>query len=288
MTGFGKAETEENGTRIIVEVHSVNSRFLDTKLKVPRVLYEYEDELRKLVQRYIERGRVSLEVSIEQPGARLNSMSVDFDLAGRYVQLADELVKRYDFSSGLDVRTLLSLPDILKYTDNNSDYSRVWDLAEKTAVAALEAHSDMREKEGESIGRDISARLEMVRSHMDRIHALSPEAQERYTATLRRKIETLIGSERTDETRFAMEVAMYADRVDITEECVRFGSHCDVFASEIQNRKTSGKKLSFLLQEMNREINTIGSKSNDAAISHVVVQIKEELEKMREQSENME
>ena len=288
MTGFGKAEADDNGTKITVEIHTVNSRFLDIKMKLPRMLYEHEDELRRITQRYIGRGRVSLAVSVEQAGARPNAMTVDFELAERYVRIAGELAERCDVSTSLDARTLMGMPDVLKFSDNGEDAPRIWEMTSETTEKALKSLRSMREKEGEIIGHDIAGRLEAVRGHMDDIRSRAPEAVDKNTAALRRKIEQLLDNAKIDETRFATEVSIYADRVDVTEECVRFASHCDVFAREITSDKASGKKLSFLLQEMNREVNTLGSKANDAGISQVAVRIKEELEKMREQAENME
>ena len=288
MTGFGKAEFAENGTKVAVEVHSVNGRFLDIKMKLPRILYEYEGELRNIVQKFIERGRVSITLSIDQPVARINNMNVDFDLAEKYVLLADELAKRCNISTRIDARALLSMPEILKCDENENDAATIWELTKKAVKTALETQRNMREKEGFAIGRDIAERIAVVNAYIEDIVKMTPKVVENNTVRFRKKIENLIDADKFDESRFAMEVAIYADRVDITEECVRFASHCDLFNKEITNDKTSGKKLSFLIQEMNREVNTITSKAGNAQISQLVIQIKEELEKMREQAENME
>lgn len=288
MTGYGRAECDENGTKVTVEVHSVNSRFLDIKMKLPRFLYEYESELRKIVQKYIERGRVSLAISIDQPAARVNNMSVDFELAGKYVRLAEEIARRYDINNRIDARVLLTMPDVLKCDENESDAAQKWNITKKAVISALEAQRNMREKEGGAIGGDVSERLAVVNGYIKDVEKMTPEIVENNTSKLRNKIENLLDAGKFDENRFAMEVAMYADRVDVTEECVRLKSHCDQFGKEITGKKTSGKKLSFLLQEINREVNTIASKAMNARISQLIVQIKEELEKMREQAENLE
>jgi len=288
MTGFSRAECNENGTKVTVEVQSVNGRFLDLKMKLPKYFNEFESELRKIAHKYIERGRVFLIVHIDQPEAYINNLNVDFGLAEKYVQLAEEMASRYNIDNRIDARTLLSMPDILKYEEKKSYTEKNWVIVKKAVFSAFETHKTMREKEGVAIGIDVLKRLNIVKDCIGNIEKMAPGTIESNASRLRKKIEKLIEVDKIDESRFAMEVTIYADRLDITEECVRFKSHCDIFASEIEAKKTSGKKLSFLLQEMNREANTITSKSMDANISQLVVQIKEELEKMREQVENME
>ncbi len=288
MTGFGKAEFIENGTKVDVEVHSVNGRFLDIKLKLPRILYAHEGELRNIVRKYIDRGRVSITLSIDQHSVRINNMNVDFDLAEKYVLLAEEISKRCNISARIDARALFSMPDILKSGEDEIDAATIWDITVKAIKAALESHKNMREQEGFTIGVDIAERIAVIKAYIEDIVNMIPKVIENNTVRLRKKIETLIDSEKFDENRLAMEVAIYADRVDITEECVRFASHRNIFDKEITGDKTSGKKLSFLIQEMNREVNTIASKAGNAQISQLAVKIKEELEKMREQAENME
>ncbi len=288
MTGFGSAEAVENGTSVKVEVQSVNGRFLDLKVKLPKCFYEYEGEIRKIAQDYIERGRVHVNVTMTVAGERASAVKLDYDLAERYVKLARELADRHGIENSMDARTLLSLPDILSWEEEGQSVETQWEMGKKAAIAAFESHRAMREKEGAAIGQDVRNRLETINRHIDTIATRAPEVIKANTARLRKRIENLLGSDTLDEVRFAMEVALYADRLDITEECVRFRSHNALFAQEISQKKTSGRKLSFLLQEMNREANTIGSKVMDADIAGVVVLIKEELEKMREQTENME
>ena len=288
MTGFGRAECNENGTKVTAEVHSVNGRFLDLKFKLPRCLYEYENELRKISQQYIERGRVFLTVNIDCPDALTGNFKVDFNLAERYVRLAEEMAERFGINNPIDAQALLNMPEVVKIEENNADAGIIWEIAKNAVISALEVHKTMREKEGTAIGTDVSGRLDTIMGYIDEIEKKAPEIVETNTVRLRSRIEKIIESDKIDENRFTLEVALYAERVDITEECVRYKSHSKVFASEISSEKTSGKKLSFLLQEMNREVNTIASKANDAGISQLAVLIKGEQEKMREQVENME
>ena len=273
---------------ISAEVHSVNSRFLDIKLKLPNMLLEFEHDIRKLIQAATSRGRLTLVVHLDEPSARANSLRVNFDIADRYLAIARELNERFGLADGLDTRGVMSLPDVLSYTENTSAVERIWGLSRNVIREALTAHTAMREREGAAMGADVTGRLKTIRGHLKSVEERAPQAVEANTARLREKIEKLIDTEKIDENRITFEVSLYADRVDITEECVRYKSHCNAFEHELENRKVSGKKLSFLLQEMNREANTIASKSNDASISQLVVLIKEEQEKIREQVENME
>lgn len=288
MTGFGSAEAVENETSVKVEVHSVNGRFLDLKMKLPKSFSEYEGELRKIAQKYIERGRVHVTVSLNMAGLLASSVRIDYPLAEKYVKLAEELTKLYGIENSMDARTLLSLPEILTWDEEKLSMESQWELTQKAAVAAFESHRSMRDNEGAVIGRDVSNRLEKVYSRILEVEKSIPKIIEANTIRFRKKIESLIGSDTLDTMRFNMEVALYADRVDITEECVRFKSHRDLFVKELAQKKSSGKKLSFLLQELNRETNTMGSKIMDAEVAGIVVSIKEDLEKMREQVENME
>jgi len=288
MTGFGKSEFEENGTSVTVEVVSVNGRFFDLKTKMPKTLNEYESDLRSIVQEYITRGRVTVSIFIDSPGIRAEGIGVDTELAGKYIELAGSFAERYNIENNLDIRTVFTLPDVITREENGFDGEAVWKMATKAVRPALDAHRAMRSREGETMRADMITRLETITVLIGNIGLLAPRAVEANTVRLRAKIENLVGTDTFDENRFAMEIALYADRVDITEECVRLKSHCELFSAELSTEKASGKKLSFLLQEMNREANTIASKSSDAEISQIVVQIKEELEKMREQAENME
>jgi len=291
MTGYGKASYDEDGVKADVEVQSVNGRFFDLKSKMPRYLNEFEGELREITHRFIERGRVNLSITIDLVSACLETLNIDYSLAERYVQFSDEIANRCGIENNVDARSILRLPDVIQSVEaeeSSDDTAALWEVAKKAIIPALEAHKAMRAKEGAVIGSDIGARLESVRNHMVAIERRSPVVLEENTHRLRKRIEQLIENDRIDESRFTLEVAIYAERTDITEECVRYYSHCDVFAQELSGKKASGKKLSFLLQEMNREANTTASKASDAEISQLVVQIKEEQEKMREQVENIE
>jgi uncharacterized protein (TIGR00255 family) len=287
MTGFGKAEYSENGIDVSVEVQSVNGRFLDIKAKLPRILREYENDLKNAAKNYIGRGRVFVTVHVERSDEKLNNLNVDYGLAEKYVKLAAEMSERFGIENTLDVRSLLSLPDILRFEDEE-DGADYWQVTERAVKLAFEEHSAAREQEGTAMGEDIAGRLEAITGFIGDIEKKAPEIVAANIAKFKEKIARLIDVDKVDESRLITESAVYSTRVDITEECVRFKSHNVLFAEELGARQCSGKKLSFLLQEMNREANTITSKALDADISQTVVNIKEELEKMREMVENLE
>ncbi|MCE5249146.1 YicC family protein [bacterium] len=288
MTGFGRAEYSENGSTIVVEIHSVNGRFFDVRMKLPRLLYEYELELRKITQEYVSRGKVSVTVNLNSMNARAEGLEMDYSLADKYIALSRDIARRYDIDDTMDTRTLMAFPDVIMSGDDTGLAEEFWARTEKVMRSALEIHRAMREKEGSAIGDDIQSRLAVINGYLGQIENRIPEVRESNRERLLKRLETLVGQDKMDEIRFSMEAALYADRLDVTEECVRFRSHNEQFAHEIAREITSGKKLLFLLQEMSREANTIGSKIMDAECAQIVVKIKEELEKMREQAENME
>jgi uncharacterized protein (TIGR00255 family) len=288
MTGFGKAEYNDAGIILSAEVHSINSRYLDLKLKFPNALNQYEPDIRKQIQSAFSRGRVTVTIYLDEPAGRLNNLRVNFELAERYFQLSKEMSERYGIPDGLDTRSIMSLPDVVSSAEEKGSTDRVWDLCRDILQKAIDANTVSRETEGRNIGADVGARLGKVRNSMEEIRRRATELAVQNAVRLREKIGKLIDVDKIDEQRLAMEAALYADRIDITEECVRHASHCDEFEKELKSRMGSGKKLSFLLQEMHREANTIASKANDAGISQLIVLIKEEQEKMREQVENME
>ncbi len=288
MTGYGRGECGREGMTVTVELSSVNGRFFDLRSKLPRVLNEYENDLKKMVQEHVDRGRLQLTVSFDRTGLKAQEISVDHDLAGRYAALAKELSERCGIPDTLDTATVLNLPETVSWNESAIDVEELWSLTRDAALAAIESHREMREKEGEAMGADLAARLDAIAGHVEEIKKRAPEAVEANTDRLRAKICKLLEKTTIDEARFTQEIAQYADRVDITEECVRLDSHREQFSAELESEKASGRKLTFLLQEMNREANTIASKVMNAGISQIVVGIKEEMEKMREQAENME
>jgi len=288
MTGFGRGERSDNGTTVTVEVHSVNGRYCDVRTRLPRELMDHESALRGIAQEYIARGKVSVTVNVDRGNARIRNMSADAELAARYYDISREIAKRCGIENTMSVSSLMSMPDVIVNDESVDDADSLWERIEGAARDALDSHHAMRSQEGEKLAADLLERLGTISTLIGEIEKMVPEVIQANRDRFRKRLETLLNADEFDEMRFTMEAAVLSDRLDVTEECVRFRSHNEQFADELDSEKASGRKLVFLLQEMNREANTIGSKIMDASTAQTVVRIKEELEKMREQAENME
>ncbi len=287
MTGFSKAEITENGIKLSVELRSVNNRFLEINTKLPRNISHKELEIKDIIKKYISRGSVSLYTNIEYDGAAQPFFINEKNAESVYKSLIS-LRKKLKMKGEVELNNLLQFSSFFTQKDNDSDGLEEFKLLEKCLNNALKELDKMRTKEGNQILKDFNNRLKNITSMLDKIESLSlnkiPEEREK----LRRKVALLFESDEIDETRIQMEIAFLANRLDISEECVRLRSHIKFFKENLKNNQQVGQKLTFLLQEMNREINTIGSKADDAEISQLVVSFKEELERIREQLQNIE
>lgn len=288
MTGFGRGERSYNGTTVTVEVHSVNGRYCDVRVRLPREMMDYESALRGIAQEYVTRGKVNVTVNVDRGSGRLQSMRADVELAAKYYYISREIADRCGIENTMSVSSLMSMPDVIVNDDSEEDVESLWEQIEGASREAFEVHGTMRGREGEKLAADLLERLGTISTLIGDIEKLVPEVIQANRERFRKRLETLLNADEFDEMRFTMEAAVLSDRLDVTEECVRFRSHNEQFAGELKAEKASGRKLVFLLQEMNREANTIGSKIMDASTAQTVVRIKEEIEKMREQAENME
>jgi uncharacterized protein (TIGR00255 family) len=283
MTGFGRAEQTRNGITAVAEVRSVNNRYLEISCRLPRQLSAREVEVRQMVQRYVVRGSVSvvLEVRGSTPAERLLRMEV----ARTYYNALSELVRQLALEDSPRLEHLLRFSEIFEADEGQSEL--LWDPARAALEQALRRLQQMRIAEGRALTQDIRTRLrtveQLVRKIARRGQQRIPEQQHR----LRERVRQLLESE-PDPQRLAMELVLLADRLDITEECVRLRSHVMLARQLLRAREPAGRKLNFLLQEMQREANTIGAKAADAQISQWVVLLKEELERIREQVQNVE
>ena len=286
MTGFGAATGRMGAQRVTVELRTVNHRFFNPNIKLPSALAKWEGEVREVLRKAIARGHVALSARTEREEAA--GTVIDEARFAGYVALVRELQTRYGLSDELDVATLLRMPDVLT-SDTQDDTSNV---AELIAVVneALSALTLMREAEGARIAVLLEERVEIVEAALDRIAARAPERLVAERERLRRSVRELADGIDLDPQRLAQEVAVLADRLDVAEEIDRFRSHVHEFRATMRNAtgEQVGKRLSFLLQEMLREANTTGSKARDAAMMHDVVAVKEELERIAEQVENVE
>jgi uncharacterized protein (TIGR00255 family) len=288
MTGYGSAELERDGQRLSAEIRSVNHRYCEVSLRAPKVVSAFEDQIRLLIQERYSRGKISLSITWSGAGDEGEVLKLNEAVADRYVAALEQLRKRYQLSSGVDVHTLAALPDLFTWEHTALSDEETWHLVKTLVSQSCDNMESMKAREGESLSRDFEHRLKVVRAQLDLISERAPlrphEAKER----LMSRLNQLLGDVEMDPIRIAQEVALMVDRLDCTEECVRLAAHIDQFRSLIEGPELAGRKLNFLLQEMNREANTIGAKSNDVEMTRAVIVVKEEIERLREQVQNIE
>lgn len=288
MTGFGRSEIKEDGVEASVEVRTLNHRFMDIALRLPKVLSAYEGEVKELVRNHLSRGRVEVAINLKSDDAAVSGLTIDQALANTYVELLKRLKEQFGLHGPIGLEHLLNFPDIITVETEEQPNEQVWGTVRQALVSALDDLSEMRRREGEEIKRDLVGRVRSMDAIIKKIESKSRSRAREEFARLRQKLQELIGTGDADEGRLEMEIALLADRVDVTEECIRFKSHSRYFVELMESEEAAGRKLNFLLQEMHREANTIGAKANDAQISHWVVEAKEEVEKLREQVQNVE
>lgn len=288
MTGYGKSVVETDTGRTIVEIRSVNHRYGEVYVKMPRTLLAFENDVRKAVGDRLKRGKIEVFVQREEAVGGETLPSVNIPLAKAYRDAFEQLKRELDLADPVTLPLILSQRDVLsaREEDGNEDALRGELLgAVRGAVEAMEA---MRLREGEALFADLTARRRTLSDIIERIALRAPAMVAEYAARLRERLTQLLSGTTLDETRFAQEVALMADRSDITEELVRFRSHLVQFDDTLKLSEPVGRKLDFLMQEFNREVNTIGSKAGDADTAALVVALKAELEKIREQVQNIE
>jgi uncharacterized protein (TIGR00255 family) len=288
MTGYGRAEIVAGGIKAAVELRSVNGRFLEVSARLPRTLALREAEVKEVVRQKIARGKISLVVSVERENGDELPLKVNTAAAKAYYRLLTQLRKTVRLQQAVRLEHLLQFSEIFEQENTEATSDKEWEVVKRAIVRALDDLEQMRQNEGRELERDLRGRIGLLEQGVTRSEDLSklqvPAERER----LRERVRELLGQENVDEGRLEMELALLADRLDVTEECVRFRSHTKFFLTALQDPEPAGRRLNFLIQEMNREVNTIGSKSNSTEIAHVVVGMKEELEKIREQLQNIE
>jgi len=290
MTGFGHAMAESNGITVSVEISSLNHRYLDFGIKMPAALGAFENDAKKLLQACLERGRVNVSLALGGELPKIGHVECDQNLAQQYVDKARAFAQHAGLKDDIGATSVLRLGSLwtLK-APRPEEMTDLWELATKALTGAVEKLLEMRKSEGANIWADLSERLRKIESITKDIGGRAPGIIDEYRERLKERIDSLLptGSE-VDEQRLLTEVAVFADRVDIAEELARLESHIQQFDALARQGSNVGRRLDFLLQEMFREITTIGSKARDAQISHEVVEVKGLLEKMREQVQNVE
>ena len=288
MTGYGRARQERNGRNITVEVRSVNNRYLDCTVKMPRAYIFAEDAMKALVQKYISRGKVDVFVTVDAVTADQTVVQVNEPLARSYYQALSRLREMFSLEDELSASTLARFPDVLAVTKAEEDLEMI--SADICAVLeeALTAHRQMRSVEGEKLFSDIAGRADTIESVVAKVEERSPQTVSEYRARLEAKMREVLQSTTIDESRILTEAAIFADKIAVDEETVRLRSHLAQLRTMLAGEEPVGRKLDFLIQEVNRECNTIGSKCNDLTIARDVVNMKAEVEKIREQVQNIE
>jgi len=288
MTGFGRGEASGAGVTVAVEIRSVNNRFLDVATRLPRALSLRENDIKEIVRRKINRGKVTVVVSTERPTNGTIPIRVNVAAAKAYHRLLKDLRKAVKLKETVKMEHLLQFSDILEQDAAGDVDEQEWRLVEQALEEAVDELLQMRKDEGGELGKDLEQRINNLEHEIERADALSKAQIPAERERLRERTLQLVSNTELDEGRLEMELVLLADKLDITEECVRFRSHNKFFREALRSSDAAGRKLGFLVQEMNREANTIGSKSSSAEIAHLVVGIKEELEKIREQLQNVE
>lgn len=288
MTGFGSGEMATAAGRYAVEVRSVNHRFCEVLVRLPRDLGTIEDRVRSLVQTRILRGRVEVAIMREDHGRRPRTVKTDLDLARAYVSALNDLKSALSLSGTLGLSDLLALPDLVRIEEPKEDLEASWPAIAAGVGVALDRLIAMRETEGARLAADMLQRVERLKEHILAIEARAPQIVQEYHARLSRRVAELTGGAPVDPGRLAAEVALFADRSDITEEVTRFRSHLAQFQTTLASGGAVGRTLEFIVQELGRETNTIGSKAGDLEITRRVIAIKGELESLREQIQNIE
>jgi uncharacterized protein (TIGR00255 family) len=288
MTGYGTAELVQENLKAMVEISSVNNRFCEIQFRLPKHLSPLEPKLKEMILSKITRGKVSFMLNWEEAVPVESFVKLNEEAADVYFNIMKQLKERYGLAGDIRLDQFFNLPDLVKVEKAETDLELAWGVVSGITQQALEEFNRMRKAEGKKLAQDMTERISALNQTILKIKKLTPKCTQAYRQKLESRIKELVDNSKVDQHRLELEVALMAEKSDITEECVRFKSHNDQFLSALKEHAPVGKRLTFLLQEMNREANTIGSKAADAEISQKVIFLKEEIEKLREQSQNIE
>ncbi len=288
MTGYGRARSLVGGRDITFEVKSVNNRFLDLTVKMSRLYNPLEDRIKQLVRNYTTRGKVDVYLTVDNIEGDKTELSVNREFVDSYVRQLRSLQNEYELAGDVDVSLVASRQETFITKKSDEDMESVWAAIEPVAREALEGYFAMRRTEGEKLKDDILSRIDKLEQLRNAVSEIAPASVAAAKTRMLERVKELCGNVPLDESRLITECAVYADKADITEELVRLGSHFSQLRKLLSKDDNIGKTVDFLLQETNREINTIGSKSSDVEIANIVVEVKSELEKIREQIQNIE
>lgn len=295
MTGFARAVyhlplgEEAKNIQVSVEIKAVNHRFCEITVKAPKKLLIFEERIKKLITEKIKRGRIDVFINLDTELLTKQKVNVDLSLAQAYLEAAQRLKAQLNLSGEVTVEELINMEGIITLVEEESDLEPIWKWLEPPVRDAVEQLDEMRQEEGKAIAQDLHDHLARLKKDIAGIQTLAPEVTKEYRKRLESRIRELLSPQvELDEQRLLTEVALFADKTDIHEELIRLSSHCQQFIHTMEQGTQVGRKLDFIIQEMNREINTIGSKANHLQISQLVVELKSNLEKLKEQVQNIE
>jgi uncharacterized protein (TIGR00255 family) len=287
MTGFGQAEISNRTAKVAVEIRTVNHRFLDVATKLPKALLSRESEIKEILKENMARGRVSVSITAETEGPKY-SVSINMDLMEEYMGELRQFGKKHNLPGELDVKTLAGLPEVFSLQETENDTEVLWPLVKKAMKQAVAQCVKMREDEGKALEADVRKRIILFGKLVKKTEKLAPKVVAAHGKRLKERVTKMMEGGRIDRDRWMTEIALLSDRLDFTEEIIRLNSHLDQFAKCLDEGGAVAKKLTYLLQEMLREVSTISSKASDAKVGEIMVSLKEETEKLREQVQNLE
>jgi uncharacterized protein (TIGR00255 family) len=287
MTGYGTARVANESLEVTVDIKSLNSKSLDASIRMPKNFSDKEPEIRAILNQLLERGKVNVSIEVQAVGEVKPKVSVNRPLVKAYYKELFQVSAEIGASQQDIFRIILQMPDVFSYENSSDELSRDWELIKKGVQEAVEACNTFRIQEGAELARSLTLYIEKIRSLLVQVDAHDPERMEKIRSRIATHISEIVADEHFDKNRFEQEMIYYIEKLDISEEKVRLRLHLDYFMEVLQKEEAPGKKLNFISQEIGREINTIGSKANDAIIQRHVIDMKEELEKIKEQSLNI-
>lgn len=288
MTGFGRCEISEGDRKMTVEMKSVNHRYLDVAIKMPKKLNFFESAIRSLLKTYIQRGKVDVFITYEDLSEANTTLRYNQALAAEYLQYLNQMAEEFHLEQDVKVSALSRYPEVLVMEEVQEDEEELWKLLEKAVKGACEQFVETRIREGENLKRDLLIKLDELLEHVAYVEERSPQIVAEYREKLTEKVKELLADTQMEESRIAAEVTIYADKICVDEEIVRLKSHIKHTKETLEKEDSVGRKLDFIAQEMNREANTILSKANDLEVSNHAIELKTGIEKVREQIQNIE
>ncbi|WP_404450019.1 YicC family protein [Sutcliffiella horikoshii] len=287
MTGFGRAEAKQGAYQILVEMKSVNHRFCEINIRMPKQFLAIEEKMKKIVSSYLHRGRIEMFITIEGQDIQDKHLNVDWELLSAYIDSIHKVKDRYQISGSIEINDILKLENVFSIMETQTGMEAIEESLLQQIHSASKQLVAMRTAEGDQLKKDIITHLNFIGTMSEQLLELGPTVVEAYRLRLEKKLKDYLGSQ-IDEQRILAEAAIFADKADINEELKRINSHLGQFTQSLDTSGPVGRKLDFLVQELNREVNTIGSKANNANIANLVVEMKACLEKIKEQVQNIE